>query len=105
MRVDQIGDGLSRIFSRSPVNHGPIIGKYRAPLLDPNRDKRYPIIGVLYTQISDRVRCGKNEAFLFSIMGLKEDRLDWRRAVHDFIKIPRKAWAAHRKLSDQSPRP
>ena len=32
------------------ANHGPTIGNYRAPLLDHNRDNRYPIIGVLFPQ-------------------------------------------------------
>ena len=48
-RATQIGGGFRMIFSRTSVNNGPIVGNYRTPLLGPNRECGYPIIGVFFT--------------------------------------------------------
>ena len=54
--------------------------------LTPNRELRYPIIGVFYGRVTAGIKRGKNETFLFSNIGRKEGRPDWRWAVRIFYQ-------------------
>ena len=68
-----------------------------AIFLTPNREKGYPIIGVFFCRITDRLKCAKNEGSLFMLRAPKEGRPDWRRVGRGFHRIFRKSRASHQK--------
>ena len=73
------------------------------PSVTPNREKGFPIIGAFYIPIADRLKCDKNEEFLFAIRGIQEGRPDWRRDVRDFLKISRLALIANKDTALSAP--
>ena len=70
-----------------------IIGPHRRPLT-PNREKERTDVCVFDILIAGRLKCDKNEEFLYAIRGRGEGRPDWRMDARDFLNILRKSTAA-----------
>ena len=64
----RIAHDFLKISRKSRANRCELSVPSSCPLIA-NKDT---IIGVFYSRVADRLRCGKNEAFLFAIMGRKE---------------------------------